>query len=79
VTKPDNKVSRVLKALLREAPAALQEVAAASLAASLALSLLKEGEPAPAMGNRLNERHRVIRALQARAVRALTQLQHPPG
>lgn len=59
----------MLKGLLKEAPAALEQVAAASLAASLALSLLKEGQPAPQMGERLNERHRVICALQVRGGR----------
>ncbi|KAF5837475.1 hypothetical protein DUNSADRAFT_4277 [Dunaliella salina] len=38
VTKPDNKVSRVLKQLLAEVPAAMEGISAASLAASLALA-----------------------------------------
>ena len=38
MTRPDNKVSRVLKQLLLEVPAAMEGVSAASLAASLALA-----------------------------------------
>ena len=38
VTKPDNKVSRVLKQLLAEVPLAMEGVSSASLAASLALA-----------------------------------------
>jgi hypothetical protein len=45
----------------------MEGVAAASLAASLALAALPEGAPPPEIGNGLNERHRVIKALQVGA------------
>jgi hypothetical protein len=38
VTQPNNKLSRVLKALLKEVPAALEAINSASLAASLAMA-----------------------------------------
>lgn len=64
VTKPDNKVSRILKVLLRELPEAMEQVAAASLAASLALAEAPEGAAPDPAGNRLTDRHKLIQALQ---------------
>uniref|UniRef100_A0A7S3R2T6 C2 domain-containing protein n=1 Tax=Dunaliella tertiolecta TaxID=3047 RepID=A0A7S3R2T6_DUNTE len=70
VTKPDNKVSRVLKQLLAEVPAAMEGISAASLAASLALAQAQAQGLLPggieAGGSRLGERHQAISALQAR-------------
>jgi hypothetical protein len=74
VTQPNNKLSRVLKALLRELPAQLAAVDAASLEASVAMS---EGAAAGAGAEaleyaqeRLAERLRLVRGLQVRGVRA---------
>lgn len=63
------QVSRVLKSLLREMPARMETVAAASLSASLALASVLADNPqtVPPTGNGLNERHRVITDMQARA------------
>ncbi|KAI8465651.1 MAG: hypothetical protein J3K34DRAFT_487137 [Monoraphidium minutum] len=70
VTQPNNKLSRALKALLRELPAQLAAVDAAGLEASAATS---EGAAAVAAGGRealeyarerLAERQRLLRGLQ---------------
>lgn len=74
VTQPNNKLSRVLKALLRELPAQLAAADAAGLDASCAMS---EGAAAAAAGlggaealdyakGKLAERLRLVRGLQVR-------------
>ncbi|GLC45379.1 hypothetical protein PLESTM_001726300, partial [Pleodorina starrii] len=64
VTKPDNKVSRMLKSLLKEMREVHERIAAASLKASaeLAESGGKGPTEAPAY---LSERHKLIQGLQA--------------
>ena len=63
VTKPDNHISRVLKELLAQVPAALDQVAIASLGASLALAGMPQDTPGDAP-SRLGERHKYIVELQ---------------
>jgi hypothetical protein len=69
VTQPNNKLSRVLKALLRELPAQLAAADAAGLQASEAMS---EGAAAVAAPEALDyareklaERQRLVRGVQA--------------
>ncbi|KAG2451720.1 hypothetical protein HYH02_003500 [Chlamydomonas schloesseri] len=64
VTKPDNKVSRLLKNLLREMPKTCEAIAAASLAASAALAEAAGKGPLEAPQH-LGERHNLITGLQA--------------
>jgi hypothetical protein len=69
VTQPNNKLSRILKALLKEVPAQLAAINAASMAASLAMAdvnLAAIGAPgaAEAAKERLQQRLQLIQALQ---------------
>ncbi|KAF6253870.1 hypothetical protein COO60DRAFT_1642856 [Scenedesmus sp. NREL 46B-D3] len=69
VTQPNNKLSRTLKALLKEVPGQLAAINAASMAASLAMAdvnLAAIGGPgaAEAAKERLQQRLRLIQALQ---------------
>eukprot|EP00798_Chlamydomonas_sp_ICE-L_P015518 gene15518-21607_t len=70
ITKPDNKVSRVLRSLLVKTPAAMEAISSASLAANLVLAQLapQGGALAPEETNevaaRLDARHRAIATLQ---------------
>eukprot|EP00198_Chlamydomonas_reinhardtii_P008597 XP_001697934.1 predicted protein [Chlamydomonas reinhardtii] len=64
VTKPDNRVSRLLKNLLREMPKTSEAIAAASLAASAALAEAAGKGPLEAPQH-LGERHNLITGLQA--------------
>jgi coiled-coil and C2 domain-containing protein 2A len=65
VTKPDNRISRFLKMLLREMPGQLAAVRAANLAAALALSdAPPSGDNPPPTAPSLLERHRTIADLQ---------------
>jgi hypothetical protein len=69
VTQPNNKLSRILKALLKEVPAQLAAINAASMAASLAMAdvnLAAIGGPgaAEAAKGRLQQRLQLIQALQ---------------
>jgi hypothetical protein len=71
VTQPNNKLSRILKALLKEVPAQLAAINAASMAASLAMAdvnLAAIGGPgaAEAAKERLQQRLQLIQALQVR-------------
>ncbi|GAX76484.1 hypothetical protein CEUSTIGMA_g3929.t1 [Chlamydomonas eustigma] len=63
VTKPDNKISRLLKELLMQIPSALERVAMASLGASLILAEAPSDTPGEAPA-RLGERHKLISQLQ---------------
>ncbi len=63
MTKPDNKISRLLKDLLTFVPAALDQVAVASLGASLELAGAGQGSGGDAP-SRLGERHKLIVELQ---------------
>jgi hypothetical protein len=72
VTQPNNKLSRILKALLKEVPAQLAAINAASMAASLAMAdvnLAAIGGPgaAEAAKERLQQRLQQIQALQVGA------------
>ncbi|KAJ9514810.1 hypothetical protein QJQ45_028482, partial [Haematococcus lacustris] len=64
LTKPDNKVSRLLRALLKDMPGAMESIAAANLASSLALAAQAEGAAPAAADTGLGDRHRVIKGLQ---------------
>lgn len=69
VTQPNNKLSRILKALLKEVPAQLAAINAASLAASLAMADVNlAGIAAPAAAEaareRLQQRLQLIQAMQ---------------
>jgi hypothetical protein len=69
VTQPNNKLSRILKALLKEVPAQLAAINTASMAASLAMAdvnLAAIGGPgaAEAAKERLQQRLQLIQALQ---------------
>jgi coiled-coil and C2 domain-containing protein 2A len=63
VTKPDNKISRLLKELLTQIPSALERVAMASLGASLVLAEAPADTPGEAP-ERLGERHKLISQMQ---------------
>ncbi|GFR45894.1 hypothetical protein Agub_g7350 [Astrephomene gubernaculifera] len=64
LTRPDNKVSRLLKGLLREMPQVSEALSAASLAASAALA--EAGARGPTQPpQHLGERHKLITGLQA--------------
>ncbi|KAG2484062.1 hypothetical protein HYH03_017082 [Edaphochlamys debaryana] len=64
VTRPDNKVSRLLKTLLKEMPKAHEAIGLASLAASDALAETAGKGPTEAP-QYLGERHKLIAGLQA--------------
>ncbi|GLI71606.1 hypothetical protein VaNZ11_016870 [Volvox africanus] len=64
VTKPDNKVSRLLKSLLREMREVHEKIAAASLKASAELAETGGQGPTDAPAY-LGERHKLIQGLQA--------------
>ena len=70
VTKPDNKIGRVLHNLLRQMPSAMEQVAISSLAASSSMSL-PGGNTAEAAPSRLGERHKYIVELQVGGIRFL--------
>jgi coiled-coil and C2 domain-containing protein 2A len=79
ITQPNNRLSRVLKALLRELPAQLAAIDAAALEASCALAEgggLPEGagggEAADYAAAKLRERTRLLRSLQASRGSAVT-------
>eukprot|EP00878_Enallax_costatus_P033652 GHUV01037194.1.p1 GENE.GHUV01037194.1~~GHUV01037194.1.p1 ORF type:complete len:205 (+),score=76.54 GHUV01037194.1:30-617(+) len=70
VTKPNNKLSRVLKALLKEVPAHMNAINSASLAASMAMSdttaALVGQAAADVARERLQQRLQLIQSLQVR-------------
>jgi hypothetical protein len=70
VTQPNNKLSRVLKTMLKELPAQMRAINAAGLASSLAMSDMVAAVAGPtaadAAREQLQRRLQMIRALQVR-------------
>lgn len=70
VTQPNNKLSRVLKAMLKELPGQMRAINAAGLASSLALSDTVAAVAGPAAADaareELQRRLQLVRALQVR-------------
>lgn len=68
VTQPNNKLSRVLKTMLKELPAQMRAINAAGLASSLAMSDVAAAVAGPAAADaareQLQRRLQMIRALQ---------------
>lgn len=68
VTQPNNKLSRVLKAMLKELPGQMRAINAAGLASSLALSDTVAAVAGPAAADaareELQRRLQLVRALQ---------------
>jgi hypothetical protein len=70
VTQPNNKLSRVLKSMLKELPAQMRAINAAGLASSMAMSdvvaAVAGASAADAARDQLQRRLQMVRALQVR-------------